>query len=1803
MLELTGYTVTERFYEDENTVVYRGYRTKDRLPVVIKTSAAPYPQPTQIIRFHHEYEITHGLDLKHTIKSYALQKYQSTWALILEDIQGESLKYILATQPIFPFNQEGLEGLLTFLRFAIPLADSLGELHVHHIIHKDIKPANIIVNLETGLVKITDLSISSRLSQENQTLINPNLLEGTLAYISPEQTGRMNRTVDYRTDFYSLGIVFYEMLVGHLPFENLEAMELVHCHLAKSPPSPHSLNANIPVTLSHIVMKLLAKTAEARYQSGYGLKADLQACLQQLQTQTPCTDFTLGKQDISGQFHIPQKLYGREAQIETLLQAFERITKGTGERGQDEEGRRKEQGNTELMLVAGYSGIGKTALVREVHKPMTEKKGYFISGKFDQYQRNIPYSAMVNAFSNLVSQLLTETQAQLNQWQKQLLAALGHNGQVICDVIPEIALIIGKQPAIPMLPPLEAQNRFNLVFQQFIQVFSQPEHPLVLFLDDLQWADSASLKLMQLLMIGGENNALFLMGAYRDNEVDATHPLMLTLEEIKKSSTTVSEIILTPLALFDVNQLIADTLHCSLETVTPLAELVLAKTGGNPFFMNVFLETLYAEKLITYVYPKTTPDSLPLKDGGGWHWDLAQIQAKGITDNVVELMANKIQKLNPSTQHLLKLAACIGNQFELSTLSIVSEQTLQPVIEQLHQAVLENLLLPLGDAYKALEFIKLEAGGIGTIDYKFSHDRIQQAAYSLIPASQKQSVHQQVGQLLLKNTPDEQLEEKIFDIVNQLNFATELLTQQSQREELAQLNFMAGNKAKAAAAYQPALRYLNIGRELLTEDSWQQHYELMLALHVEGAETAYLNGDFELMENLAETVLKQAQNLLDKVGVYQVKIAAYQAQNQLLNALNTGLEVLKLLDISFPEAPNQADFMSALQETQAIVTDRSIEALIDLPYMTDQQRLAAVQILSSIFSASYQAGPAFMPLLVFKQVTLSVQYGNAPESAFAYANYGLILCALVSDIENGYQFGQLALKLLDKFDAKELKARTFVIINNLVRHWKEHVKESLPPLLEGYQAGLDTGDLEWAAWCIVVHHYHAYLIGRELPMLDRDMARYNETIAKLKQETPLHWQQMYRQAVLNLLGEAADSPTELIGESYNEAEMLPQHLKANDRTMLSHFYLNKIMLCYFFGEYATAVEYANTAENYLDGAVGLLVTPYFYCYDSLARLAVYCDKPNADIIEKVSQNQEKMKNWAHHAPENFQHKYDLVEAEKACTLGDIVSAMEFYDRAIHGARKQEYIQEEALAYERAAEFYLALGRQEIAQTYMTRALHGYTLWGAKGKISQLVKKYPQLLVTQLASTTNLTNAGMTMTGATMLGSMGNSFDLSTVMKASQAIAGEIKLEKLLAKLITMVIENAGAEKGFLILSNQRELTIEAASEIETEPTVLQSIPLSENQHQLSVAIVNYVMRTHDNVVLNDASHEGIFTEDNYVVNNQTKSILCAPIIQQGQLIGIIYLENNLTTEAFTSDRLEVIKILSAQAAVSLENALLYQTLEQKVDERTTQLAEANDKITRLNERLQAENLRMTAELDVAEKLQKMVLPTDSELKEIEGLDIAAFMAPADEVGGDYYDVLEHNGHVKIGIGDVTGHGLQSGVLMLMVQMAVRTLLINEVNDPKQFFEVLNRAIYDNVERMKIDKNLTLALLDYQAGKLLLSGQHEEVLVVRKNGRVERIDTLYLGFPVGIEPSIREFVDQREIALQPGDGVVLYTDGITEARNVDKIEYGIERLCQIVSRHWHGPALKIQQAIIADVRQYIGTKPIDDDITVLVLKQE
>ncbi|HEY9831743.1 MAG TPA: AAA family ATPase [Stenomitos sp.] len=1545
MIKFPGLTVIAPIHESVNSLVYRGLRPFDPQPIILKLLKADYPTPSQLVHYRQEYEILRKLNLEGVVKVYDLQNYHNTLVMVLEDFGGESLKKWLCEKSF---------SLSEFLPIALQITQTLGQVHHHQIIHKDINPSNLVFNPQTGQVKLIDFGISTVLARENPTLTSPQRLEGTLAYISPEQTGRMNRSLDYRTDFYSLGVTFYELLTHQLPFQTEDALELVHCQMAKQPVPPHLLVPDIPQAVSDIVMKLMAKTAEERYQSAWGIHNDLAECWHQLQQRGKISEFILASADISERFQIPQKLYGREREVEVLLRAFERVASGETEAGKEKSAdfvadNLPEKPHFEMMLVAGYSGIGKSVLVQELYKPITQKRGYFIRGKFDPFQRNIPYSAVIQALRELVRQLLAESEADLQQWREKILQALGANGQVIIDVIPEVELIVGSQPAVPTLGATESQNRFNLVFQNFIKVFVSPLHPLVIFLDDLQWADRPSLKFMELLMASSEPG-LFLIGAYRDNEVSAAHPLRLTLKDIKDKGAIVNQIFLKPLDLPTVNQLISDTLNCPQQRTLPLAELVRAKTEGNPFFMNEFLKSLYTEKLLYFTPPQSTLEP------GKWYWDLAQIQSRGITDNVVELMTTKVKRLPELTQNILKLAACIGNQFELKTLAAISGQSPEETVRNLHIAITEGLILSLSDVSEVIrnweqEKVKRQTSNTQSLmydsqfliplTYKFIHDRIQQAVYSLISEDIgvqhcRIHIHRQVGQFLLHNIPIHQREERIFDIVNQLNLAVELIRHQSERDELAQLNLIAGKKAKASIAYEPAFKYLTFGIELLKSPqyplhnySWQKQYNLTLELYVEAAEAAYLSTNFEQMDRLAEVVLQYANTLLDKVRIYEIKIQSLIAQNRLLEAIKTGLEILGILGMPFPKKPTMLNIILGIFRTKVTFLGKQIQDLIELPDMTDPIALAGMRLMWSISSAAYLAVPELIPLLAFKMVNLSVKYGNASESASGYAGYGTILCGVIGDIDSGYQFGQLALSLLDKFNAKKLKAKTFLVVNDLIIHWKDHLGETLPALIDSYESGIETGDLEFAALSINAYIYHAYFIGKELNELEKEMAIYREVVGNLKQEATLHLLKIWQQTVLTLLGQT-EHPYRLIGEAYDEEKMLPIHREVNDRTAIFILHFNKLFLCYLFAEYQEAINNAAITEKYLDGGLGVVTVPLFHFYDSLALLAIYPSSKSVvqkNILRKVRANQKKMKKWAHYAPANFLHKFYLVEAERCRVLGQEAKATEWYDDSIAGAKENDYIQEKALAYELAAKFYLGQGKDLISRAYMQEARYCYLKWGAIRKVRHLEETYPQLL----ATTTSGIKDGNSISKSTKLGS-GEALDLATVMKATQAISGEIVLDKLLESLMKILIENAGAQKGFLILETKGNLIIEASGEIDAEKiTVLQSIPIEsvERYNQtplLSSTLINYVARTQESVVLNDATREGQFINDSYIKAHQSKSVLCTPLINQGKLSGIVYLENNLTTGAFTPERIEMLSMLSAQAAISIENARLYSNM-------------------------------------------------------------------------------------------------------------------------------------------------------------------------------------------------------------------------------------------------------------------------------------
>ncbi|MCT7983852.1 AAA family ATPase [Laspinema sp. A4] len=1527
-VNLNNYQFLETLHSGGKTVIYRVQNQVDGSKAIVKTLKSEYPTLAEITRLRHEYQILENLHVNAVIQPLGLEPYKNGWALFLEDTESISLSEWLGSHFL---------SIIKFLEIAIPLVTALSELHNQHIIHKDIKPQNIIINPLTETVQLIDFGIASRLERESPTLSHPDLLEGTLAYMSPEQTGRMNRTLDYRSDFYSLGVTFYELLTGTLPFSSNDPLELVHSHIAKTPIPPHKVNAEIPEAISTLIMKLLAKTAEDRYQSAAGLKFDLETCLIQLQTTGEITQFIPGHADQAGQLTIPQKLYGREVEIATLLNTFERVANGT----------------TEMMLVSGYSGIGKTVLVAEVHKPIVRQRGYFISGKFDQFKRNIPFASLIQAFQSLILQLLTERDAQIEIWKEKLLNALGRNGQVIIDVIPEVELIIGKQLPVPELAATEAQNRFSRVFKQFISVFTTKEHPLVLFLDDLQWADSASLKLIELLMTDTDSQYFLLIGAYRDNEVNPVHPTIQTIERIEQAGTVIHNIVLDPLHLHHVEQLVSETLN---ETVRsqPLAELLFNKTAGNPFFLTQLILSLYQENLLVYHLSQ-----------GTWHWNIAQIQAIGITDyTVVELMARNIRKLPPNTQEIVKLAACIGNTFNLEVLGIVKEQSNALTAAELWLALQAGLILPLSNDYKIpLAFSSEVSSGISLtdvrVDYKFLHDRVQQAAYSLIPEDQKKQTHLKIGQLLLQSTTEEERKENIFALVNQLNYGTDLLTSDSEKYQLAALNLMAGQKAKAATAYESALKYLNVGLELLGERAWKTDYSLILSLYNEAAEAVYLTGDFPQMQGLIEVVLHQALSLLDKLKVYEIQMQAYLAQGQVLESLKLGLSVLKELGIDLPNEPNLSDVQQAFSHTASVLGNQENEELLNLPLMSDPHQLATISILSHIWSSAYIGFPLMGPLLVCKQVDLSVEHGNAPISSFAYALYAFFLCGF-GEIERGYQLGQMALRLASQLNLKNIETKVHGIIYAGVIPWKEPLINTLEPLRSNYFSGVETGEIEYGTYSIFEYSYYSFFAGKPLISLEREVAKITEAMKNAHQENSLQYQKIVWQVILNLI-EKAENPARLKGRIYDKEMMMAPEIKINNQLEQHYFLTYKIMLCCVFEHYLEGLQAIEILKDSLSAAPGQVTVTIYYFYESIIRLALYEKGSEAEktlILERVQENQAKLQKWATHAPMNFLHKFYLVEAERYRVVGDKLEAIEMYDRAIALAKENHYIQDAALAYELSGKFYQAWGKQTIAKAYMTEAYYGYIRWGANAKVKDLEQRYPELLASVLnpanpiqtiPTTTSITHETITSSSAIDTSIL----DMASVIKASQVISGEIVLPHLLDKLMKILIENAGAERGTLILFHEGKWLIEGTGTKE-DVQVLQSLPV-EDSINLAIAAIKYVIQTQKDVILNDASTEDFLSNDPYLQMHRTKSLLCLPIRSQGQLKAILYLENNLISGAFTTRRVEVLKMLSSQAAIALENATLYHTLELKVETRTQELKTKNDRLKiEIQERQRAE---------------------------------------------------------------------------------------------------------------------------------------------------------------------------------------------------------------------------------------------------------
>jgi PAS domain S-box-containing protein len=1419
-------------------------------------------------RLEHEYALKAELDAEWAARPVALTHYNDRMTLVLEDPGGAPLDGLLG-RPL---------DVSHFLRIAIPLAVALRRVHERGLIHKDIKPANILVDAASGGVWLTGFGIASRLPREHQAPAPPEVIAGTLAYMAPEQTGRMNRSVDSRSDLYALGVTFYEMLTGQLPFTAADPMEWVHCHIARQPAPLDERGVGIPRPLAAIVMKLLAKTAEERYQTAAAVEADLRRCLAEWESYGRIDPFPLGAYGVSDRLLIPEKLYGREREIDTLLASFDRVVAN---------------GTLELVLVSGYSGIGKSSVVNEVHKALVPPRGLFASGKFDQYKRDIPYATLGQAFQSLVRSLLSQSEAELGRWRDSLREALGPNGQLIVNLVPELELVIGKQPPpVADLPPQDAQNRFQMVFRRFLGVFARKEHPLALFLDDLQWLDAATLGLLEHLVTHSEVRHLLLVGAYRDNEISPSHPLLRTLDAIRKAGAFVEEINLAPLACEDLGRLIADTLGCAPGRAGPLARLVHEKTGGNPFFAIQFISALAEEGLLRFDH-----------DAARWRWELDRLHAKGYTDNVVDLMVGKLTRLPVETQSALQQLACLGNAAEITMLSIVLGKSNEDIRSDLWDAV-------------RLELVEHMEGL-----YKFTHDRVQEAAYSLIPERVRAEGHLRIGRLLAAHTPAEKREEAIFEIVNQLNRGAALVTWRDEREQLAELNLIAGRRAKASTAYASALTYLTAGAALLADDCWERRQELILPLELHRAECEFLTGELAAAEERLTMLSSRAAKTVDQSTVACLRVDLYTTLDQSDGAVAVCLAYLRHLGVEWSPHPTDEEVRREYERIWSQLGTRAIEELIDLPLMSDPASLATLDLLTRVVPPALFTDANFLSLVTCRMVNLSLERGNSDGSCFAYVWLGVIAGPHFDNYKAGFRFGRLGYELIEKRGLKRFQARTGMVFGNLVVPWTKHVRAGRDLLRRAFEAANKTGDLTFAAYSCQGLNRNLLAAGDPLVQVQREA------------ENGLDFAQKAR---FGLVIDVITSQLGLIRTlrgltpefgSFNDEEfdelLFERHLAADTSLAAPEcwYWIRKLQARFFAGDYASALDASLKAQRLLWTSPSHFETAEYHFYGALCQ-AASCDSASPDRgrqhVEALAAHHRQLEIWAENCPENFETRAALVNAEIARIDGRDVDAMHLYEQAVRSARANGFIHNEALANELASRFYAARGFEKIARVYLQDARYGYLRWGADGKVRQLEQHHP-----------HLRDAPVPASPTATIGAPVGQLDVGTVLKAAQAVSGEILLGKVIETLLRIAVEHAGAERGLLILfpGDEPRIAAEATTGRGQVEVTLRQTPVSPAE--LPESVLHYLIRTRQSVILDDALAQNPFSADEYICEKHARSVLCMPLVKQSKLTGVLYLENNLASHVFTPARISVLELLASQAAISLENARLYNDLQER----------------------------------------------------------------------------------------------------------------------------------------------------------------------------------------------------------------------------------------------------------------------------------
>jgi predicted ATPase/serine phosphatase RsbU (regulator of sigma subunit)/tRNA A-37 threonylcarbamoyl transferase component Bud32 len=1741
-VELEGYALDEELHRGKRTTVYRGMRERDGVPVVVKVLNRADATFTEMVRLHHEHAIASGIQGNGVVRCLGFERQHQAHAIVFEDFGGISLAKFLAGTRL---------DLAGFLHLATRLCAALQDIHAAHVIHLDINPSNVIINSGTQQLKITDFGISSRLSLERVQMVNPGVLEGTLPYISPEQTGRMNRAVDYRADFYSLGITLYEALVGWVPFQSPDPMELLHCHMAKQPLAPAGLNLSIPKPVSDIVMKLLAKTAEQRYQSAGGVRADFEHCLEQWNGKGSIAEFPLGLQDASGRLQIPQKLYGRDEEIATLFEAFDHVCSG----------------RAGVVLVSGDAGIGKSALVNELHRSIAQQRGFFIAGKFDQFKHDVPYLPFTAALRELTTQLLASDPETLRRWRERLLDALGPNGAVVSAVVPEIELIIGEQPPLQNLPPKESQNRFTSVILNFIQAVASGDHPLVLFQDDLQWADQASLELIQQILAAPDPRHLLFIGAYRDEEAGAAALRVMFGNLLRASGVSVTQLSLAPLSVDGVNQLIAEALRLRPETSLPLATLVSTKTAGNPYFVAEFLKALYHDGLLQFDQEERR-----------WSWSIEEIGRKDFTENVVTMMAGNIRRLPEGTQRALQLAACIGNSFDLESLAHVRGLPPPAVAGELWPAITDGLLIPLGNSCKYIQSAgETERDLEGAIEeqhadlkYKFAHDRVQQSAYSLIPESERSRIHYRIGESLRGRLTRDDGQDLLFAATGHLNLGSRHIREDAARQDLIRLNLRAGNLAMASAAFQPALSFFAAGCELVAPDDNTALDQTVCDLLMHRGECEYLTGDFPGAERSFDVALQHVKSAAERGRIHGLKVELYIHQSQIDRALATALEALRLLGVPLPVKPGKATVLLQMLFARWRLGRIRIADLVDLPLMTREEPRVAMNILMSLFSIAYSLSKEFSAVVISRMMNLTLQHGNADISAYTYGLYGLLVSTGFRAYDAGGELGALSLSVSRKFDNRLLQGRCNFVYGCLHNHWYHHASTDREYHREAYRLAMENGDLLYASYALSQESIIDMVTGVPLPTV------YQNASGHLTFTQGIHHDDiaLYFEAAMiwsaSLIGEG--EATGSVSQGRPDKAGFLERLQASAYVPPKMFFRYvQLQLHYLRGEYDQALNIVRASAPMLHALAGQLVEAEYRFYRCLTFLAIAGASSGTQrrvLLREAAQDQRVMHRWARLSPANFAHKRDLLAAERARATGAIAHAMSLYDQAIAGAREQGFLQDEGLSNERAGEFYLALGRERVASSYLTEARACYETWGASGLVDMLERRHKRLVPPR--SDGQQTARGGTSNSSSTSRTGAHAMDLISVLKASQTLSGEIRLPQLLGRMMHIVLENAGAERGVLVMENAGKLLIEAEGAVGSDaPVVLQALPLEASEH-VSEAIVRYVARVRENVVLDDAGVEGQFVSDPYVQRTRAKSILCMPIQHQGKLGGILFLENSLATHTFTPARLEVLRLLSTQIAVSMENARLY------AQER--------------------ELARIQEEVRLAASIQQELLPQHPPV--IEGYEITGRNIPAMAVGGDYFDFIRIDDHrLAVCIGDVSGKGVPASLLMANLQASLRAQSL-VTSSPRECLINSNRLLFESTSPEKF-ATLFYGVLDVRTHTFAYcNAGHEHPLLIDAAGGCRELSAG--GIALGMLESFP--FEEAVVPFAPGDLLVMYSDGVTEAMDMSVAQFGRAGLEAVLAGR-HDLSLDGLTARLVDaVREHAGSAPQSDDITVVAIRR-